>query len=263
MAQSRVEFLDKMGGDIDVVNAARVSFKKRVAVLRLADKDLIEYLATGLRKKERATFRNRVFLIGSAFANSEIPRDEFMRQADFLIDDIQAIVKHWVPFTHVVAKFHFMVPIFVARQIHRSTTGFTLSEESRRYVDDEPEFFRFDSWRGRAEDVKQGSGGPIAEQSEAEALYQAAVEQGAASYDGLLRLGAAPEQARAALTLGTMTSFVWTANLYAWANLCRQRLDGHAQYETRVVAQAISATMTEIAAVSWRALVTRGREIAV
>ncbi len=51
------------------------------------------------------------------------------------------------------------VPIFVARQRFKHMVGFTYNEVSRRYVDDEPEFFVPDVWRSRPEgSVKQGSG---------------------------------------------------------------------------------------------------------
>ena len=40
-----IELIDKMGGDLSVVNAARVSFAKRKDVLDQSDEKLIKYLA--------------------------------------------------------------------------------------------------------------------------------------------------------------------------------------------------------------------------
>jgi thymidylate synthase (FAD) len=47
-------------------------------------------------------------------------------------------------------------PIFVARQLVKHKF-LPWNEVSRRYVDDEPEFYIPDMWRMRAENVKQGS----------------------------------------------------------------------------------------------------------
>ena len=41
----KVDFIDKMGSDLSVVNAARVSFAKRKEVLDEKDDKLIKYLA--------------------------------------------------------------------------------------------------------------------------------------------------------------------------------------------------------------------------
>ena len=49
------------------------------------------------------------------------------------------------------------MPIFVARQIMKHTTGIEYNEVSRRYVDSEPEFYVPDVWRKKADNVKQGS----------------------------------------------------------------------------------------------------------
>ena len=42
----KVEYVNHMGGDLSVVNAARVSFNKEVKKLGEKDKKLIKYLAT-------------------------------------------------------------------------------------------------------------------------------------------------------------------------------------------------------------------------
>src|SRR5690606_33303835 len=65
--------------------------------------------------------------------------------------------KHMLPFRHPQVTLRCRAPIFVARQVGKHQTGMSWSEESRRYITTEPEFFWPDKWRKKAEDVKQGS----------------------------------------------------------------------------------------------------------
>ena len=48
---------------------------------------------------------------------------------------------HWSPFGHCSMQFHIKAPIFVARQLVKHQVGLVWNEISRRYVDDEPEFY--------------------------------------------------------------------------------------------------------------------------
>ena len=56
-----VKLIDKMGSDLTVVNAARVSFHKESTVLTEKDKKLIEYLA---KHKHTTPFRHVQFVTG-------------------------------------------------------------------------------------------------------------------------------------------------------------------------------------------------------
>ena len=64
---------------------------------------------------------------------------------------------HWSPFGHASLQFHIKAPVFVARQLVKHQVGLVWNEVSRRYVDDEPEFYIPDGWRLKAENKKQGS----------------------------------------------------------------------------------------------------------
>ena len=68
--------------------------------------------------------------------------------------------RHISPFGHCFASFHVKAPIFVARQLVKHKF-LRINEISRRYVDDEPEFYTPDVWRGRSADKKQGSEGEV------------------------------------------------------------------------------------------------------
>ena len=100
----KATYIDHMGTDLTVANAARVSFGKTSEMeddpwgppkLKAKDDKLIRYLASH---------------------------------------------KHISPFGHCFASFHVKAPIFVARQLVKHKF-LRWNEISRRYVDDEPEFY--------------------------------------------------------------------------------------------------------------------------
>lgn len=212
MRRGAVRLLEHMGSDLTVVNAARVSFAKEVAVVGGRDEKLLSYLA-----------RNG----------------------------------HWTPFSQPQLSFRIRMPIFVARQWFKHQVGFTRNETSRRYVDDEPEFYMPLEWRGRPTGgAKQGSSGPIEAQGRAcaaaERVYALANEE----YADLLALGVAPEQARMVLPQAMYTEFIETGSLYAYSRLCRLRLDPHVQWETRHYAEDVSALIEPLFPVSWPLLLS-------
>ena len=210
----RVKLIDWMGGDVSVVNAARVSFGKQKVSngLDKGDKKLINYLA-----KHR----------------------------------------HMSPFGHVFASFHVKAPIFVARQLVKHKF-LRWNEISRRYVDDEPEFYVPDEWRGRAEDKKQGSSGVVEIHPQTFTVdpedYTQLNEASKDVYNFLLEQGVAPEQARMVLPQNTMTEWFWSGSLDAFSDMCDLRLKDDTQEETRVVAQQIDEYMEQLFPVSWVAL---------
>jgi thymidylate synthase (FAD) len=75
---------------------------------------------------------------------------EFDRDKDEKLIKYLAKHNHWSPFAHCSMQFHIRAPIFVARQLVKHQVGLTWNEVSRRYVDDEPEFYTPDVWRGIA-----------------------------------------------------------------------------------------------------------------
>lgn len=166
--------------------------------------------------------------------------------------------RHMSPFGHVFASFHVKAPIFVARQLVKHKF-LRWNEISRRYVDDEPEFYVPDEWRGKAEDKKQGSSGVI----NVESLWEFEDVSGDILshnqdnihlYNHLLDQGVAPEQARMILPQSTMTEWFWSGSLDAFSDMCDLRLKDDTQEETRVVAQQIDEYMEQLFPVSWVAL---------
>ncbi len=217
-----VTYIDHMGSDLSVVNAARVSFGKNskelgwsgveggrmTPILHDTDKRLIKYLAKH---------------------------------------------KHMSPFGHAFASFHVKAPIFVARQLVKHKF-LRWNEISRRYVDDDPEFYMPDQWRGRADDKKQGSAGKIASGSPdilSFHLNKVALD----NYKLLLHHGVCPEQARMVLPQSTMTEWYWSGSLDAFADMCNLRCKEDTQFETSQAAQCVSQGMRDLFPISWGALV--------
>lgn len=218
--------IDCMGSDLTVVNAARVSFNKTSTlqedgVLRPRDVKLIHYLASH---------------------------------------------NHLTPFQHPQLSFHVKAPIFVRAQLFKHKVGLTENEVSRRYVDSEPEIYQPKVWRKRADNVKQGSSSDTVNNLEwvrtsGEPVFtpvgdaaSVAIRECLKLYNSMLQNGVCPEQARMVLPQSTMTSWIWTGSLMAFARVCKQRLDPHAQLETRWVAEDIALVLADKFPVSWQAL---------
>ena len=165
--------------------------------------------------------------------------------------------KHWTPFAHVQFKFRISMPIFVAREWMRSTIGLSRNEVSRRYVDNPPEFWSpDDAWRGRAENIKQGSGDLLPEEvcQSVTSIYGYSLMIAEESYHDMLERGVCPEQARAVLPQSMMTEFIETGSLAAYGRIYGLRSDPHAQLEIQEYARAIGEQVKKIVPVSWKAL---------
>ena len=218
------EFVDKMGTDKTVVDAARVSFSKRTqwernipnqGIYELSDRDkkLINYLATH---------------------------------------------NHWSPFGHCSISFHIGAPVFVARQLVKHQVGLTWNEVSRRYVDHPPEFYSPDTWRGRPVDKKQGSSDEtvvwLSREERVGSEVHKVTRHAAETYARMIEAGVSPEQARMVLPQSMMTEWYWSGTLYAFARVCNLRCKDDTQEETREIAWKIDEIAKKYFPVSWPAL---------
>ena len=189
---------------------------------------------------------------------------EEFRKGDANLIKFLAEHNHWTPFGHCTAQFRIKAPVFVARQLVKHQIGLTWNEVSRRYVDDEPEFFMPGSWRANPENKKQGS-------SETERVEWLLVNEKTPSfaveqyykkslmlYNELLAAGVCAEQARMILPLSMMTEWYWTGSLYAFARVCNLRCAKDTQKETRYIADRISKLIKPHFPHSWEHLTNRG-----
>jgi thymidylate synthase (FAD) len=215
-----VRYIDHMGSDLMVVNAARVSFNKEsewehpdshvpANILSERDRKLISYLAKH---------------------------------------------NHWTPFAHPQICLHIKAPISIRTQLYKHKVGFVENEVSRRYVKDEPEFYS-PKWRSAPTNgAKQGSSDFMAGTTFIDDYYHKTAEEALSCYEELLASGVAPEQARFVLPQGAYTEWWWTGSLAAYARVCKLRSDSHAQWEVREYAAAISKIIEPKFPESWKAL---------
>ena len=225
-----VELLDYMGSDLAVVNAARVSFHK---TSEWEDPEFTIDQDTGA-------------LVGI---------NDRLSDKDQKLIAYLAKHGHWSPFAHCFLSFRIKSPIFVARQLVKHQVGLAWNEVSRRYVDDEPEFYFPQVWRGKPINAKQGSSGVIEDEWAWSSSAKEHVKNCLAWYDAAISAGMAPEQARMVLPQNMMTEWIWSGSLMAFARVCNLRLDSHAQQETQEIAKQINSLIPEEFKWSWKALV--------
>ena len=210
-----VTYVDHMGSDLSVANAARVSFGKK-----------------------------------SEMDTSDVWGPPKLKDKDSKLIRYLAKHKHISPFGHCFASFHVKAPVFVARQLVKHKF-LRWNEISRRYVDHEPEFYQPTEWRGRSVDAKQGSEGVTYPDPDIINFYNHTTLR---SYNELLEHGVCPEQARMVLPQSMVTEWYWSGSLDAFADMCNLRCKPDTQYETQVVAGHIDTEMAKLFPVSWEAL---------
>ena len=217
----QVELLDFMGTDLDVVNAARVSFDKQ----------------------------------SSWQWENDWEHDSKLHDKDEILIEYLARHKHWSPFAHTAIKFRVTMPIYVARQLAKHQVGGVVNEVSRRYVSNSPVLDVPPAWRKAAANVKQGSSDDLVLMDSAmQAQIDKTMDACLTLYDDLLLNGVCPEQARVVIPVCSETTWIWTGSLVFFSRVCKLRLDPHAQKETRDVAEEIAKHMAELFPVSWKAL---------
>lgn len=126
------------------------------------------------------------------------------------------------------------------------------SEESRRYITDDVEVYTPDVWRGKADNVKQGSSDE--EIIDAHAVNTVVVSKALEGYKELLRIGVAPEMARMILPQAAMTTWVWTGSLLSFVHMIKERSASGAQKETRDFAVMVAEVIEPLYPVSYKAL---------
>lgn len=217
-----VEYVNHMGSDLTIVNAARVSFNKEseweeidhegVGILSTKDSKLINYLAKN---------------------------------------------NHWTPFAHTSITLRIKAPISIRTQLFKHKVGFVENEISRRYVSYEPDLY-YPYFRGKPTNgAKQGSDNFITDAKKKEyidKMYRENAEKAIEVYDELLEAGVAPEQARFILPRGVYTEWWWTGSLSAYARVYKQRTDPHAQWEVQEYAKAIGEIISSLFDESWSVL---------
>jgi thymidylate synthase (FAD) len=207
-----IRVVDYMGDDGAVVQAARVSYGKGTKRVS-EDRGLIQYL---------------------------------MRS------------RHTTPFEMCEIKYHVKLPIFVARQWIRHRTA-NVSEYSARYSILDNEFYipAPEQLAAQSTGNRQGRGDVLAGaeaqrvldllRDDSERAYRGYAEMLNEDESGTIldpdRQGLTRELARMNLSLNFYTQWYWKTDLHNLLNFLSLRADTHAQYEIRVYAEAMIATL--------------------
>ena len=207
-----VRLVDKMGDDLSIVNAARVSYDKESEEFGERDKKLIEFL---IREGHTSPFRH-------AALTFEVYAPLF-------------VARQW--WKYAVASTHL-----------DDQNGW--NESSRRYITESEEFYipQAKEWRGKPESSKQGSGDPVDEYTGSihTRYLEQYIESGVEMYHAALEEGIAPEQARLFLpAYGMYVRWRWTVSLQGVMTFLEQRLGHDAQVEIQQYAQAVSDIVRE------------------
>lgn len=220
-----VEYMCHSGDDLLVVDAARASFGKQSEW----DWQLFPEFPGSEDMEERAV----------------------LKEKDVKLIKFLAREKHMLPFRHPTVTLRCKAPLFVARQLGKHQAGMSWSEESRRYITTEPEFYWPDRWRKKADNVKQGSADEPADTT-VDLEWYVGVAMGA--YEKMLDDGVAPELARMILPQNMMITWVWTGTLLAWNHMIKERTAPTTQRETQEFARMVEQIMNDIYPVSMAAL---------
>jgi len=202
-----VEYVQHMGSDLTIVNSARVSFGKQKEQIDAKDKKLIKYL-----------IQNR----------------------------------HTSTLEHNVITFRFKVPLFVRSQHHRHRT-WSYNEISRRYTSENLEFYEPLTFRTQHKSNRQASNdeeqinptitkvdfglAPVSGVTASDMIKKHHADS-VDLFNRLLDNGICREQARGVLSQNLYTEYYGTCNLNNLVKFLSLRIDSHAQWEIRRVAEA-------------------------
>ena len=197
---------------------------------------------------------NLIDVMGTDLSVVNAARVSFAKESDEFSDKDAKLIhylakhNHWSPFGHASLQFRIKAPIFVARQLVKHQVGLVWNEVSRRYVDDEPEFYIPSEWRLKADDKKQGSSDETIEYNLGSTL-----EFIKTTYQNMLKANIAPEMARMILPQNLYTEWYWSGTLMAFARVCNLRCKPDTQWETQQIANLIDIESKQHFPTSWRA----------
>jgi thymidylate synthase (FAD) len=167
---------------------------------------------------------------------------------------IRYLMRHWhsTPFEMCEIKLHVKLPVFVARQWIRHRTA-NVNEYSARYSILDREFYIPQPEQLAAQSVVNNQGrGEVLTGEESARVLDILKRDAAQCYDNYESMlsqdgqqGLARELARMNLPMNIYTQWYWKVDLHNLFHFLRLRADAHAQYEIRVYAEAIAATVKD------------------
>lgn len=264
-----VRFVDCMGDDYSIVEAARQSYgsdkptyrqriieisnlypeysPKCVDVLS-ANEDKFIFIkdngSTSIQLTLEEAFRHMSGYKGMISNLSKYQKDD-ERLLRRLMRDF-----HTSPYEQVELSVQIQCPVHVARQIFRHRMA-SPNEYSMRYKEaiDDMETTSPEEWRIQSKANKQGSEEeylPLTEGTYLSNQEKELQEYSKKVYQERLSRGVSREQARKDLPLSNYTRFTWKMDIHNMLHLHRLRLDKHAQKEVRQFASKIFEMVVEL-----------------
>lgn len=220
-----VRFIKATGTEVEVANAARVSFEKE----------------------------------------SELDENGNLKEKDIRLINYLGRGREGSPFRHLHFTFECYAPLMIARQWFKYAVGsshisdgMAWNESSRRYISESPAFHipNDTEWRGKPDNAKQGSGPPVNYQTGrkwTERLHELC-DQTERWFEEMQEDGICPEQARLFLPAYAMyIRWRWTCSLQTVLWFLEQRLADKAQKEIHDYADAVKELVDQVAPNSLRA----------
>jgi thymidylate synthase (FAD) len=217
----KAEYIDHMGDDMRVVDAARVSFDKtHENYTPEQNTRLIKYLADHAHWSPLAHPQICLRITAPIFVARQCQKH------------VVGFVWNEVSRRYVDAEPTFFVPDGWRQRADNKKQG-----SSDELID--PVVFWF------------GDDGVNIKLSEA---YKQYCEDILSLYKQMIEEGVAPEQARMILPQSMYTQWYWTGSLAAYARFYKQRTDDHAQKEIQDLAKMVGDVIQPLFSVSWEAL---------
>jgi thymidylate synthase (FAD) len=214
-----IELLNCMASDIDVVNAAKVSFATYVKELDESSIGLIKYL---MRNKHATPFEHCVF--------------KFRIKAPIFVT--REWMRHrWSSFNEMSMRYHQPANI----------DYYTPSYDKIRKQIGKPGAYSFEEITDP--EVKDAF----------YSIFQESILQADEAYYKLIELGVAKEIARCVLPVTQYTEFIWTVNARSLINFISLRNESNAQYEINEYAKVIEDIFQEKMPISYEAFIESGR----
>jgi thymidylate synthase (FAD) len=211
-----VRYIGHMGSDLEVVNAARVSFQKESKELTEKDENLIHFLA---ENDHTSPFRHVFF--------------------SFEVKAPLVVARQW--WKYVVGSTHTDGWNESSRRYVTEEPVFYQPSEWRKAAENKKQ--------GSGDPVDVGI------QAAMNGALSAHIDNSLMLYNKAMEMGVAPEQARLFLpAYGMYVTWRWSASLQSVAHFLHQRLNGEAQSEIREYAKAIRQLVKDKAPVSFEAL---------
>ena len=243
-----IELLDHYGDDLGVVNAARVSYGKESQWEYELDKEV--------------TFGFNLF--GElSFLGEGVPGKRKLSDKDKGLLNYLFKHNHPSPLRHNGFTWRIKAPIFVVREIQKHVIATAMNEVSLRYSEAEEEFYI-----PAVENVRTQVGKPgdyYYEQIDPNDAFSGlshlkdSYEYAWDTYQKLLKLGWAKEQARMVLPVGVYSTIWFSGNANCMLNFFALRSESDAQKEIQLYSQAMEKEFKKIMPETYEAWNNNGR----